>query len=210
MWDEHKGKNIYYGSALNKSVGESKRSKYDKKTKDKPKEWSKIKRVILIIGIMTAIYSTNIIIDEITVYDEVTNGIQIVSKHTTRDSDHNIIYETYGIAFDLLGIPNLLETPEEFDINTYGVYLKIADNEVDKIKEMNEIFAYIGKIVSSRENNLGIEPYKSFEDYLKNKGFINKNGEVDLKAYEERLNELVLSKHKIKEEKENVDNFNKR
>lgn len=88
----------------------------------------------------------------------------------------------------------LINEPETFDINLYGVYKNLL---YDKFEIMERILKEYGYRVKGHEEELGLNYYSSFTDYCTKKGFVDEDGNVNLKLYEKELEKQISTQNKI-------------
>lgn len=202
-----------YERSREKSVGEDKKVKYVKIRKD---DYTFRLKTMFIVGSIAAIIATSGVIYGVNkvadmyhtstvVAQQVGEGRQLVSENTKRTNDNqHYFYETFDIAM------KLTEDPKNFDNNLYGVYNAIGYNKANKFEQMEDVVSKVGNIVSSNKEDLGINYYKDFTDYLEKKGFVKEDGTVDLKAYEEAIRNQMVKEADIKDLQEEVNNFKTR
>lgn len=202
-----------YERSREKSVGEDKKVRYVKMRKD---EYIARLKTMFIVGSIAAIIATSGVIygfstladmhhTSIIVAQQVGAGRQLVNENTKRTNDNqHYYYETFDIAM------KLTEDPKNFDNNLYGVYSEIGYNKTNKLEQMEDVVSSVGGIVSSNKENIGINYYKDFTDYLVKKGFVKEDGTIDLNAYEESIRNQMVKEAEIKNLQEEVNNFKTR
>ncbi len=213
MKDNNFNSNEMYNRARTNSVGEQKQVRYVKMKKDV--HFSRLK-AMFIVGSIVAIIATSGIfytVDKITdmyqtstiVKENIQYGKKLVNENTKRTSDNqNFYYETYDIAHELV------KDPANFDGNLYGVYTSIGYNKASQLKQMEDVVSYVGSIVSSSKEDLGINYYKDFTDYCIKKGFVKEDGTIDLSAYEKAVRSQLVKEQQINKLQEEVTNFKTR
>ena len=115
-------------------------------------------------------------------------AVELINRCTHRTSDNQgYYYDESEIA------QGLLEEPEVFDANLYGVYTHIG-YEANGIDEMNKIMSW----VNSLNKNEDLVTYANFEDYYKNKGFTDKDGNLNVKKFRENAARIIEAQEILK------------
>lgn len=197
-----------YENARQKSVGQKKPVKYIKvKT-------TALKRGAIILSIATIIAASGVALGvnkayhevktSYVVYDLVAEGRQLVYENTKRTADgQHYYYEIDDIARELV------KEPENFDKNLYGVFSAIGYNRTSQLEQIQNVVAMVGQLVEHNPD-LGVNYYKDFTDYCIKKGFVKKDGTIDLEAYEKSIKELIVKEAEMQKFAEEMSNFKKR
>ena len=183
-------------NALNKSVNNQK----EKVIRVKEKTLKNfIKASIVIIGLSSVgiVQAGNSLANHINKAQVVGNSISEArnfvhsSVHRTADN-MNYYYNTDQIA------DYILKNPESKYEKIYAVFTTIGYNEASKNEQMDII---IKKVF---ENENGDAIYNSFNQFLIENGFVDKDGNPSKKDYEEKMKEYIFAKEELKEQEDNI------
>ena len=107
---------------------------------------------------------------------------RLVNSNTHRTADNQgYYYDEEKIA------EGLLKDPTMFDANVYGVYGHIGYNQSNRMEEMNQVMHWVSLL--NKDENL--VTYDNFEEYYREKGFVDKEGNFDVKAFQKAASDLV-------------------
>ena len=109
-------------------------------------------------------------------------GEKLVNSNTHRTADN----KGYYYAEEKIA-EGLLEDPTMFDANLYGVYGHIGYSQVNRMEEMDKVMYWV-KLLNKDEN---LVTYDKFEDYYRQKGFVDKEGNFDAKSFRKNAAELI-------------------
>lgn len=183
-----------YEAAKKASVGVEKVSHYAKRIIIDPKYQVRSKKIVatvfagLSIAIAGGVLVTNTV-DSYKLDDAVkdTVGYISASEHTIDAHDPAnpgaYFYDTSAIARDIVNT-------DDFEDNVYGVYYRFKENRVNVEGSMDEVF--------SKCNLYTDEGYASFSDYLKSKGLVDENGNIDLDKYNAQAAMELMEREKGK------------
>ena len=109
-------------------------------------------------------------------------AMRLVNSNTHRTADNQgYYYDEEKIA------EGLLKDPTMFDANVYGVYGHIGYNQSNRMEEMNQVMHWVSWL--NKDENL--VTYDNFEEYYRQKGFVDKEGNFDVKAFQKAASDLV-------------------
>ena len=101
----------------------------------------------------------------------------------------------------------LLHTqPENFDKNLYGVYSTIGYNKTSQLEQIEKVVASVGNLVEHKPD-LEINYYKDFTDYCIKKGFVKKDGTIDLEAYEKAIKNLIVKEAEMQNFQDEITEY---
>lgn len=199
-----------YESARKNSVGEEKKVRYVKMTKEA--YIARIKATFL-AGAMIAVLATSALVygghvlsenlsESKIVRQETSSYSQLVDNETHRTNDNqHYFYDTYDIASELT------RDQENIDKGIYGVYSNIGYNETNKIEQMNDVIASVGFQKKAEE---AAQKFSNFNDYVVSKGFVNEDGKANYNAYEEAMTKMIVNEHNLGEMQSQVDEMKSR
>lgn len=199
-----------YERARNKSVGEEKKVRYVKMTKEA--YIARLKTTFL-AGAMIAVLATSALVygghaisenlnESKIVREETSSYSQLVNKETHRtDDNQHYFYDTYDIASELTS------DQENIDKGIYGVYMNIGYNEGNKIEQMNDV---ISSVDFEKKADETAQKFNNFSDYVVSKGFVDKDGKADYNAYEVAMTNMIVNEHNANEMQSQVDEIKSR
>lgn len=199
-----------YERARNKSVGEEKKVRYVKMTKEA--YIARLKTTFL-AGAMIAVLATSAVVyggqaisknlsESKIVREETSSYSQLVNKETHRtDDNQHYFYDTYDIASELTS------DQENIDKGIYGVYMNIGYNEGNKIEQMNDVISSVDFQKKAEET---AQKFNNFNDYVVSKGFVDKDGKADYNAYETAMTNMIVNEHNANEMQSQVDEIKSR
>jgi hypothetical protein len=199
-----------YERARNKSVGEEKKVRYVKMTKEA--YIARLKTTFL-AGAMIAVLATSAVVyggqaisknlsESKIVREETSSYSQLVNKETHRtDDNQHYFYDTYDIASELTS------DQDNIDKGIYGVYMNIGYNEGNKIEQMNDV---ISSVDFQKKAEEAAQKFNSFNDYVVSKGFVDKDGKADYNAYEAAMTNMIVNEHNANEMQSQVDEIKSR
>lgn len=196
MSNERKEIDLIYQRARANSVGYA-RPQPVRKNKKRVKQLAfkkfVVKSTITILLATTAFYATKKLCDDATVVStEIGDMRNLVNESTKRTSDNKgFYYDTFNIALELI------EHPEDFDNNLYGVYCEIGYNEANKISETNSVVATAHSLSIGKDYEIG---YEDFDDYLIKKGYTKEDGTIDYNEYSKEMKEKIIEESKDNEQ----------
>ena len=126
--------------------------------------------VTMTVTILTASVTNalNTVRDNMEVDEHLSQYRDIIVENTHRTSDNqHYWYDVDGIGRE---VAEDLNTAED---KLFAVYKDIGYNEANRDKHMDQVIDYLG------------EEYKTFDDYLKLKGFVDEKGNPSREVYEE-------------------------
>lgn len=199
-----------YERARNKSVGEEKKVRYVKMSKE---AYIARLKATFVAGAMIAVLATsalvygghalfenaseaNIVREETSSYSQLVNN----ETHRTNDNEH-YFYDTYDIASELTS------DQANIDKGIYGVYTNIGYNDTNKIEQMNQVISSVGFQTNAEEV---AQKFSNFNDYVVSKGFTDKEGKADYNAYEEAMTKMIVNEHNVSEMQAQVDEIKSR
>jgi|GEM_PF-3456268 len=199
-----------YERARNKSVGEEKKVRYVKMTREA--YIARLKKTFL-AGAMIAVLATSALVygghaisknlsESNIVREETSSYSQLVNKETHRtDDNQHYFYDTYDIASELTS------DQENIDKGIYGVYMNIGYNEGNKIEQMNDVISSVDFQKKAEET---AQKFNNFNDYVVSKGFVDKDGKADYNAYEAAMTNMIVNEHNVNEMQSQVDEIKSR
>ena len=199
-----------YENARKKSVGEEKKVRYVKMTKEA--YIARLKATFL-AGAMIAVLATGALVygghaisetlsESKIVREETSSYLQLVNKETHRtDDNQHYFYDTYDIASELTS------DQQNIDKGIYGVYTNIGYNDVNKIEQMNDVISSVSFQKTAEEV---AQKFNNFNDYVVSKGFVDKDGKADYNAYEEAMTKMIVNEHNVSEMQSQVDEIKSR
>lgn len=112
-------------------------------------------------------------------YRNVTEQYSTIVADSTRrtDDNQNYWYDTNRIAASLSTIES-----DQLDVGIYRVYKDMGYNPIGN---MNDVIESLRSYVAE------VERYQNFEDYLRQKGYVDAEGNIDLDTYEEQMNTYI-------------------
>ena len=199
-----------YERARQKSVGEEKKVRYVKMTREA--YIARLKATFL-AGAMIAVLATSALVygghalsenlsESKIVREETSSYSQLVNNetHRTNDNEH-YFYDTYDIASELTN------DQENIDKGIYGVYMNIGYNEGNKIEQMNDVISSVNFEKIAEDTSV---KFNNFNDYVISKGFMDKEGKADYNAYEEAMTNMIVNEHNANEMQLQVDEIKSR
>ncbi|MEG1506961.1 MAG: hypothetical protein RR478_05655 [Bacilli bacterium] len=112
-----------------------------------------------------------------------------LSKYKKLAESENITLDNLEYcSYDYANIASYIMADEEPDIAIYGIYYYIGDNAEINMDGVIKTLSYF-----DRNNEILSDDYSTFKEYLKAKGFIDKNGEIDYVNYERRSKNKILN-----------------
>ncbi len=199
-----------YERARNKSVGEEKKVRYVKMTKEayiaRLKTTFLAGAMIAVLATSALVYGGHVISENLSeskiVREETSSYSQLVNKETHRtDDNQHYFYDTYDIASELTS------DQDNIDKGIYGVYMNIGYNEGNKIEQMNDV---ISSVDFQKKAEEAAQKFNSFNDYVVSKGFVDKDGKADYNAYEAAMTNMIVNEHNANEMQSQVDEIKSR
>lgn len=199
-----------YERARNKSVGEEKKVRYVKMTKEayiaRLKTTFLAGAMIAVLATSALVYGGHVISENLSeskiVREETSSYSQLVNKETHRtDDNQHYFYDTYDIASELTS------DQDNIDKGIYGVYMNIGYNEGNKIEQMNDV---ISSVDFQKKAEEAAQKFNSFNDYVVSKGFADKDGKADYNAYEAAMTNMIVNEHNANEMQSQVDEIKSR
>lgn len=199
-----------YERARNKSVGEEKKVRYVKMTKEayiaRLKTTFLAGAMIAVLATSALVYGGHVISENLSeskiVREETSSYSQLVNKETHRtDDNQHYFYDTYDIASELTS------DQENIDKGIYGVYMNIGYNEGNKIEQMNDVISSVDFQKKAEET---AQKFNNFNDYVVSKGFVDKDGKADYNAYEAAMTNMIVNEHNANEMQSQVDEMKSR
>ncbi len=199
-----------YERARNNSVGEEKKVRYVRMTRD---AYIARLKATFVAGAMIAIlaagaiaYGGHALSENLSqskiVREETSSYSQLVNNetHRTNDNEH-YFYDTYDIA------SQLTDDQSNIDKGIYGVYLNIGYNKGNKIEQMNDVISSVNFEKTAEKES---QKFNDFNDYVVSKGFVDKEGKADYKAYEEAMTKMIVNEHNVNQMQSQVDEIKSR
>lgn len=199
-----------YEKARQNSVGEEKKVRYVKMTKEA--YIARLKATFL-AGAMIAVLATSALVygghalsenlnESKIVREEVSSYSQLVNNetHRTNDNEH-YFYDTYDIASELTS------DQANIDKGIYGVYTNIGYNEASKIEQMDDVISSVSFQKAAEE---AAEKFNNFNNYVVSKGYVDNEGKADYNAYEDAMTKMIVNEHNVSEMQSQVDEIKSR
>lgn len=121
------------------------------------------------------------------VRDALQSYAQLVGNETHRTND------LQGYWYDTLDIAKGVLKDEDIHRALYGVYKDIGYNQANKVEQTDDVIRNMKSLVSSNPEQYVDKPmYNSFNDYLIQNNFVDKEGLPSTKVYEEKMDQYIL------------------
>lgn len=193
-----------------KSVGEEKKVRYVNMRRD---DYIKNLKITFVSGAIIAIlaagglvFAGHTVINNANQYkivnQELSEYSTIVNENTHRtDDNQNYFYDTYDIA------SAISKDQSDIDKAIYGVYSNIGYNKANKLSQMDNVISSVEFTAKADEV---ADHFSNFSDYVISKGYIDKDGKADFKAYENAMTQMLVDENAIEELQSQVDNIKSR
>lgn len=184
-------------NAYNKSVGKGKEKSVRVKVK-------KLRMYIAVMSISIGLAGTGIIQLGKNVVDQVNKKIVVSeaiesSRQFVHSEAHRVENNPSMYYYDISDIAKYISSNED-DLyqNLYGVFTTIGYNKQNRNEQMTEIVRRVF------EDEQGQSLYDTFDEFLADNGFVDKEGNPSTKKYDDQMQDYIYAKEQFKTQEENI------